>query len=279
MLSVSTSKLTSFPVSSCRTFPKVNPRHRDAEPMMESLLTWEAAVSTLNPEVAIKITSKVVHAIMARLAPNVTDIAIDANTRIQVVDEIAHLAGARKHQFAAFVRAEQCLVVWSDEVDTIMESAEALELRMIQYVWISSAHGKSGPDAQMDEAGTDVGSVTTGATGAATDGGQTVKGIPHALIGEGLGGEDEEKVMGIAGWTQQQREKRPVLLYAPLITAFAVMMNCCFIGLGVRQLVIEACLDGNWIRFTLLATTPFTFLLAMVSPPAQTHLPEQASRA
>lgn len=202
--------------------------------MMESLLTWEAAVSTLNPEVAIKITSKVVTAIMARLAANVTDIAIDANTRIQVVDEIAHLAGARKHQFAAFVRAEQCLVVWSDEVDTIMESAEALELRMIQYVWISSAHGKSGPDAQMDAEGTDVGSITTAN---ATIGGRTVKGLEdHGLVGEGLGvPDDEEKVMGIAGWTQQQRQTRPVLLYAPLITAFAVFTNCCFVGLGTRE--------------------------------------------
>jgi len=35
--------------------------------MTESLLVWESAISTLNPEIAIKITSKVVHAIMARL--------------------------------------------------------------------------------------------------------------------------------------------------------------------------------------------------------------------
>lgn len=52
---------------SYRTFPKVRPRQKDAEAMTESLLVWESAISTLNPEIAIKITSKVVHAIMARL--------------------------------------------------------------------------------------------------------------------------------------------------------------------------------------------------------------------
>jgi hypothetical protein len=35
--------------------------------MTEALLIWEAAVSTLNPEIAIKISSKVVGTIMARL--------------------------------------------------------------------------------------------------------------------------------------------------------------------------------------------------------------------
>jgi hypothetical protein len=50
-----------------RTFPRVNHKLRDAEEMTEALLIWEAAVSTLNPEIAIKISSKVVGTIMARL--------------------------------------------------------------------------------------------------------------------------------------------------------------------------------------------------------------------
>lgn len=50
-----------------RTFPKADLRKRDGEVVQEALFVWDSAVSTLNPEVAIKITSKVVHAIMARL--------------------------------------------------------------------------------------------------------------------------------------------------------------------------------------------------------------------
>lgn len=53
--------------SSRRTFPKADLRKRDGEAIQESLFVWDSAIATLNPEVAIKITSKVVHAIMARL--------------------------------------------------------------------------------------------------------------------------------------------------------------------------------------------------------------------
>ena len=63
------------------------------------------------------------------------EITLDTNTRIQILDELSHLAGARKHQFAAFCRQEQCLVVWADEVESLVPSAEALEERMIAYVW------------------------------------------------------------------------------------------------------------------------------------------------
>ena len=56
-----------------------------------------------------------------------TELVIDADTRIQIVDEIPHLARARKHQYAAFVRSEGVLVVWADMVETSIPAAEMLE--------------------------------------------------------------------------------------------------------------------------------------------------------
>lgn len=68
-------------------------------------------------------------------AQTAIEITLDANTRIQILDDLTQLAGARKHQFAAFIRSESCLMVWANEVEALIPSAEALERRMISYVW------------------------------------------------------------------------------------------------------------------------------------------------
>ena len=49
-----------------RTFPEPKRGRRGAHALARSVKEWESAIGTLNPEVAIKITSKVVQAIMAR---------------------------------------------------------------------------------------------------------------------------------------------------------------------------------------------------------------------
>jgi len=125
-----------------------------------------------------------------------------------------------------------------------MESAEALELRMIQYVWISTAHGKvRDMEGGVDGTTTDGGEAGSFLTDGATNGGRTEKGLEGALEGEGMAeghDYDQEKTMGIAGWTEQQREKRPVMLFAPLITAFAICLNMVFVGSGVREFEISS---------------------------------------
>lgn len=189
-----------------------------------AITEWDSAIGTLNPEVAIKITSKVVQAIMARTSPDAIEITLDTNTRIQILDEVSHLAGARKHQFAAFCRAEACLVVWADEVETVITSAEALEQRMIHYVW-SGRHqelelieadekdeeGWIDRDLDLERA---LERQKTGESGSLSD------------EEEGVGGEKGE-------WAK--RERRPVMLYAPLISGLAIMLNCLFIGSGMRK--------------------------------------------
>lgn len=182
--------------------------------------------------------------------PDAHEIVIDVNTRIQVLEEISHLAGARKHQCAAFIRAENCLIVWTDEVETVVESAEALEQRMIHYVW-SGRHMEtkmledvpSSPPGTMDSEKTAAGEV-----GNEKDLGS---------IENDIGKEDGE-------WSADGR--RPVMLYAPLISGLAIILNCVFVSSGMRNLIKEAMLDADYSRFALMATVPFGFLLATVSP-------------
>jgi hypothetical protein len=190
-----------------------------------AITEWDSAIGTLNPEVAIKITSKVVQAIMARTSPDAIEITLDTNTRIQILDEVSHLAGARKHQFAAFCRAEACLVVWADEVETVITSAEALEQRMIHYVW-------SGRHQELELIEADEKQSEDGWIDRDLD---LERALERQKTGEsGSLSEEEEGVGGEkGGWAK--RERRPVMLYAPLISGLAIMLNCLFIGSGMRK--------------------------------------------
>lgn len=59
--------------------------------------------------------------------------------------------------------------------------------------------------------------------------------------------------------------RRPVMLYAPLISGLAIILNFVFVSSGMRNLIKEALLDSDYSRFALMATVPFGFLLATVS--------------
>jgi hypothetical protein len=49
------------------------------------------------------------------------------------------LARARKHQYAAFIRDEGVLCVWSDNVKSILQEAESLEELLLDYIWSQSS--------------------------------------------------------------------------------------------------------------------------------------------
>jgi len=176
---------------------------------------------------------------------------LDVNTRIQILEELSHLAGARKHQFAAFCRKEQCLVVWADEVETLIPSAEALEQRMLAFVW-SGRHNELA-EMEAEEKGTDQ----------HEEGWVDEDAQKERELGEL--GDDEEKI-GADGDEWEMRDKRPTMLYAPLVSGLAIILCFAFIGSGMRNLIKEAMLDKSYIRFALLATSPFGYLLGIVSP-------------
>lgn len=54
------------------------------------------------------------------------EVALDKDTRIQILDSLPSLAGARPNQMAAFIRSERALAVWSDDVSTLVDDAASL---------------------------------------------------------------------------------------------------------------------------------------------------------
>ncbi|KAJ9112303.1 hypothetical protein QFC19_000722 [Naganishia cerealis] len=103
---------------------------------LPGLAAFETAVTALNPEVAFKVKSPIVKTVMSTcITPDMAEFTINADTRIQILDELSHLACARKHQYAAFIRDEGVLCVWADAVENVVAATESLEQALIDFIW------------------------------------------------------------------------------------------------------------------------------------------------
>jgi hypothetical protein len=144
-----------------------------------------------------------------------SELVIDENTRIQILDGMSLLGRARKHQYAAFVRDEGILVVWADDVEAIIPAAEALEEALIQFIWRGEEKNLKFNqailvDAEMAE--------------------EDEKPEEESSVDEGLDPEDVEKKRRKKHW-----KERPVTLYAPLSDGMAIIICISLIALGLRE--------------------------------------------
>jgi hypothetical protein len=57
--------------------------------------------------------------------------------------------------------------------------------------------------------------------------------------------------------------ERPTRLFASVYSGLAVALSLFFIGSGASLLLQESMLDGHWMRFALLAASPFLFCIAL----------------
>ena len=165
-----------------------------------------------------------------------TELIIDENTRIQILDEVEHLARARKHQYAAFIRSEEVLCVWADHVEAVIPAAEALEESLIHFIWRGEDENKKTNQAMViDEKGNE--------------------------DGEKLAVDEDLEDIEMRSLKRHWRE-RPVMLWAPISDGLAIMMCMALLSLGGRTLIKEFLLDGKYLRFLLLLVTPLLFWIA-----------------
>jgi hypothetical protein len=175
--------------------------------------------------------------------PDMAEFTIDANTRIQILDKLPHLARARKHQYAAFVRDEGVLCVWADAVETIITATETLERSLIDYVWHQDnaikkhgfaahleAHAQQEKDALLH---------------AVTKGEQALEdGIEKTDLD--LDAEDYSKIRA-----KQQWKDRPVMFYDACSTGMTAIIVLALLSLGWRK-----CRASPLLWFNLLKTLP-----------------------
>ena len=105
---------------------------------------------------------------------------------------------------------------------------------MIQYVWASTKHNEERnktPLAVIGEEGAESTYDLQSVANASNVG--TASGTEKGAAGYDVMTTEDQ--VGMGGWTELTRKRRPVYLFAPLITGLALMTNCVFVGSGIRQ--------------------------------------------
>ncbi|EKM53202.1 uncharacterized protein PHACADRAFT_259384 [Phanerochaete carnosa HHB-10118-sp] len=266
-----------------------------------ALEPFEAAVSRLNPAVAVKVRSAAVHAALAEVGPDDASIYVDANTRIQILETMMDLPTADKEQSAAFIRDERVLVVWSDSIDTIIPTSSDFEERLIKLLWRSRPNAMNHPTsvsshpASVNGSMSGHGSMTnlntrlSGLNGSRVNSMLPPPGTPRGVHGMSMedltpdlekGGDDlsekghvktktkrtwygKKKTVIVAELEEGVPEPRPVMLYAPVYNGLAFGLSIFFIGNGINTLLIEWQLDNNFTRFALCAIIPLLFAVSL----------------
>ncbi|KAJ8100763.1 glycosyl transferase family group 2-domain-containing protein [Lipomyces tetrasporus] len=186
--------------------------------------SYIASVAALNVEVALKLSYPVVKVLLNVLSPNAHDIELSLNTRIQVLDRLDELPRARKYQYAAFIRSEDSLVIWADNIRDIVAFGSVIERKMVEIVWDTDIVSKQ----------------------------RNRRRLVH-----------QENGVDLESGKALLEEERPVKVMQALCVGIAIMIVMTFYGLMFRTLALEAKADGNYFRLlAVLYLPPFTLLCA-----------------
>ncbi|CAK5270569.1 unnamed protein product [Mycena citricolor] len=256
-----------------RVFPYENP----------FLIPFEAAVRSLNPLVAIKVRSAAVHAALATVSEDATAIYIDHDTRIQILDSMAHLPQAEKEQSGAFLRDERVLIVWSDDIDSIVPHCADFEEKLMKLVWrFRTQNGSasvltSGSVGAPSTTASDVNLTEKPALGPMTEGGLDIDAVAaaHAEKTQAppkknrvcgwwkLGSRSSGPAPGDPEKQQARKDMRPIRLFAPFYNGLGAGLAVFFMASGTEILLAEWRQDGKVSRFGLIGTMPFLVCVAL----------------
>lgn len=256
-----------------RVFPYENPY----------LAPFEAAVRGLNPLVAVKLRTAAVHSSLALVPDDATGIHLDANTRIQVLDSVSHLPTAEKEQCGAFIRDERVLIVWTDDLDTIVPQCKEFEEKLMKLVW------RSRPTTVASSiVNTNTPSISASIVGSeanlnekAPQGLETIPDSKVSVTEKERPQPPPPAKRSFWKWSWKLSDEktplpssdiekgistiqaRPIRYFAPIYTGFSAGLSVFFISNGLGTVLEEFRLDQSYLRFALLASAPFLCCVAL----------------
>jgi hypothetical protein len=178
------------------------------------------------------VTGSLVHVQPAHFSiirtPDMAEFTIDADTRIQILDQLPHLARARKHQYAAFIRDEGVLCVWADAVESIVKTTEDLEQSLIDYIWHQeNAFKKQGFAAHLEAHAQQEKLLANRALPTVND-----EGVDSATAEACSVLDPEDLALSEA---RRHWKARPVMLYDALSTGITGIITIALLALGWRE--------------------------------------------
>lgn len=178
-------------------------------------------VKLLNVKVAMTVKTNVIGTFLK--TSTLPYVPFTDGLRIQVLPYISCLSRCKKHQMAAFIRDSGLLVVWHDDPEKIISSAELIEQQLVQILW------KNQVDLSEN-------AVTSAEPSIFTK-------EPDDPIS------DNESLRPLD-------PPRRTMLYQPILMGLTAALSIFCIGVGWRQIAIEAKVDSSLTRLALLAVVP-----------------------
>jgi cellulose synthase/poly-beta-1,6-N-acetylglucosamine synthase-like glycosyltransferase len=236
---------------------------------------FEAAIRVLNPVVAVKVRSAAVHVALSSVTDDADAIYLDDDTRIQILDSMIDLPRADKEQCGAFIRDERVLVVWSDNLDTVIPLCRDFDDRLIKIVMNRhTVHGISpGPSIPATPALTSAGNSASQIELNEKAQERMSSDTPPDLTVKQISGGSWW------GWKIGSRAKRanapqdvekganasfrPVRYFGPFYCGLALALSTYFVASGLSTLLREFRLTGTYTRFALLGTAPLLFSVSL----------------
>ncbi|KAF2683165.1 hypothetical protein K458DRAFT_341123 [Lentithecium fluviatile CBS 122367] len=169
-------------------------------------------VSLLNVRVAMTVNTRVIKLILEH--NELSYVQIREGLRLQVVPDVEALPYCHKHQSAAFVAAQQYLVVWEDDPKKLLERAQFIQDSLMKLIWgkestLPTTPGEKEPDVNEFE-------------------------------WESI--DQDDKV----------EKKRPVMLIQAFLTAGTLALVLTALGTGWRNIAVEMKEDPRWIRLAFI---------------------------
>lgn len=96
---------------------------------------WEEAIVGLDAQAVIAIDNTMVQSVAGKILHTATDIAIDAQTTLQVFNNLTELKRARLEHPQAFIRDEKLIVVWSNDAEKACKLASSIQEQILEIVW------------------------------------------------------------------------------------------------------------------------------------------------
>ncbi|KAH9994642.1 glycosyl transferase family group 2-domain-containing protein [Russula vinacea] len=254
-----------------------------------ALEPFECAVRAMDLIVAVKVRSAVAHAAVSQVGPEEKSVYLDENTRIQIVDTMLMLPHAEKDQNAAFIRDERVLVVWADGPHTIIPTCNDFEERLIKLLWRArpgfgttpsssphpasyadsasghslipvTARGSAPPSERREPFGRStpgVDAIKEDVEKASSDP-RAVRPVKRRWFGKRVVIEEKRPQNA-----EDDSERRPTMLYAPLYNGIAAGLSLLFVGNGIKILLVEWRQDGKFTHFVLCVSLPLLFCVSL----------------
>jgi hypothetical protein len=177
---------------------------------------------------AMTVNTRVIKVILQRT--DLPYVEMTAGLRLQVIPDIRDLPYCQKHQSAAFVAAQQLLVVWEDDPKKLLDRAAYIQDTLMAMIW--------GPK-NLEGAG------------------ESEKKDPFVDVDAVDEFEDLEK-------GEDADKPRQIVLIQAMLTAGTMILVLAAVGSGWRNIAIELFTDKNYLRVAFIACIIPQIWLALV---------------